>query len=182
MSFQLKPGFHRRRERVWDVGMKPRQLIDIFRRRMEPDGFEHNVNFDRTGRVRYPWDRMQDGDFFIAMVGDRSKLSMEVAFRQAAARHDIEVAIHPGTIDGHPCFRVTRVFKGIAMAKRRARGQGLFAPSHDVEARRRARSGDAIGVADTRADALPTPSGPTGGAYDRAALLEQARRRAMEEL
>jgi len=67
---------------------------------------------------------MELGDFFFAPIGSRSAKAMEVAFRQAAQRHDIEIAIvRMQTIEHGDCFRVTLVLFGLRSIKLNAQNR-----------------------------------------------------------
>lgn len=116
---------------------------------------------------------------------------MMTSFHQAAARHDIEIAVKHIELDGAPGFQVTRIQGGIRKLKLKANAMGKNVPVADVEAyyarqQRGRRSGVGyVGATDTPgqvADAPRAPSSPDPGPYDRATRLEQARRAAKEEL
>lgn len=127
-----------RREREWDKMIPTDTRKLVYRRRLgDPDGKQLEVLKTQKGR-KYPWAKMQDGDYFIAeIVG--SENSMRTAFKQGAVRNDFEIAIH--RVEGG--FRVTRTIGGIAEIKRRARAEGYKAPHFDMRAYYRARrSGD----------------------------------------
>lgn len=127
-----------RREREWDKMIPTDTRKLVYRRRLgDPDGEEREVMITPRGR-KYPWPKMQDGDFFVVEITG-SENSMRTAFKQGAVRNDFEVAIH--RVDGG--LRVTRVIGGIAEIKRRARAEGYKAPHFDMRAYYRARrSGD----------------------------------------
>jgi len=148
---------------------------------------------------------MLDGDFFIVPITGSEK-AMKVAFQQAAARHDIEISIHPWEMETEegepiPAFRVVRVIGGIRKIKAEARKRGVHAPSSDVKRfyRRQAawRRGEglttppAISIAPTLPTAPPVPIGEAataplgtdaGRRYDREQRLAEVKRRAALEL
>lgn len=191
------------REKAWDCAMSAETGNMVRKRRLNPDGVEIPVTKKTTRagpRHEYPWAKMGDGDFFIVPVHG-SRNSMTVGFRQAAARHDIEISISAWQRDGEECFRVIRVIGGIRKIKAAARTRGVFAPSSDIEAyyrrqseARRARGVDSPGATTTPpalVDAPPRgpgapPLAPLGTdavrRYDRDAMMAEQRRRAALEL
>lgn len=95
-------------------------------RRRAPTGFEHEVKIARRGDDEiqcYPWKELELGDFFLARVSGNEK-SLRIAFYQAAARHDYEIAILPVERDGLPFLRVTLVVIGVNKYKAAAEKQG----------------------------------------------------------
>ena len=104
--------------RKWDRAIPREDLDAIIARRQIPDGKQRYAQWDEvTERWRYPWDEMEEGDFFIVQIRGSIE-SMKVLFRQTAARKDFEVAVLPMTIDGVECLRATRVLNGIAALKK----------------------------------------------------------------
>jgi len=173
------------------------------RRRISPDGVERNIRTFKRGKevvYAYPWTKMLVGDFFVAPVGGRSKAGMQVAFRQAAARHDIEVSIQPWTMgDGSEAFRVIKVQENIKAVKRKAAAiRGINIPASDGRwlDRRKTYARVSAGI---REDERPKPvtvspsrpsrppvsveEGPSADiGYDRAERLRKAREAAAADL
>jgi hypothetical protein len=174
---------------------------------MIPDGAERKVVSKLVGgkwRHRFPWEQLNDGDFFIVPITGNDR-AMRVSFQQAAARHDIEISIHPSRVgppgeevDG---FRVCRIIGGIHKIKAEARKRGANTPSSDIKQyyRRQAawRRGEplttppAMSIAPTPPTAPLVPIGEAATAplgtdaqqrYDREQRLAEARRRAEIEL
>lgn len=168
-------------------------------RRMAPDGEEQIcTRVPRNGELvnKYPWEKMQIGDYFIApIIG--SKNSMLTVFRQTAARLDWEVAIADVVRDGQKCIRVTKILEGIAKIKAVARSRGAYAPSSDVDARKRyllrRRMGSGVPTDEAAPIApvsiLPSlPEAPIAAInpaqdfqYDRQKMLDEARLKAAKE-
>lgn len=192
------------REKPWDCALSSETGNAVRKRRLSPDGVELPVGKKSTRagmRFEYPWSKLMDGDFFIVPIHG-SRNSMTVGFRQAAARHDIEISISEWQRDGEECFRVIRVIGGIRKIKAAARTRGVFAPSSDIEAyyrrqaeARRAREGvDAAPATTPPAPLADAPGGTPGAAllaplgtdavrrYDRDALMTEQRKRAAMEL
>jgi hypothetical protein len=194
-----------RREKPWDCAMSSETGNLVRKRRMNPDGVERQVKQKTTRaglRYVFPWGELEDGDFFIVPTPkEGSRQSMLVGFRQAAARHDIEISVAVWDREGEECFRVIRVIGGIRKIKAAARQRGAFAPASDVEAyyarqaaRRRGDGGSmpaATSIAPTPPEASPVATdaaltAPLGTdaerRYDREQLLAERRRAAAREL
>lgn len=104
--------------RKWDRAIPREDLDAIIARRQIPDGEQRAAEWDEDLlRYSYPWDQMEEGDYFIVKVRG-SMESMKVLFRQTAARKDFEVAVLPMHIEGEQCIRVTRVINGISALKK----------------------------------------------------------------
>lgn len=117
------------RSRPYDI-LIPAPILDRIKdRRHSPDGVVHEVKtVVRAGRrvYNYPWSKMELGDFFIVPIGGRSKKAMRVAFQQAAARHDMEIAVKEVVLpDGSPAYRVTVVIIQVSRYKLAAVEEGI---------------------------------------------------------
>lgn len=193
-----------RREKPWDCALASETACAVRKRRMNPDGVEHPVSRKLTKaglRNILPWGALGDGDFFI-VEANKAVDAQRVSFCQAAARHDIEISVHPWKINtdgGEPisAFRVIRVIGGIRKIKAEARRRGANAPSSDIKhyyhRQRAARRGEvvtthpAISIAPTPPTAPPVAPGEAataplgtdaGRRYDRAAQMAENLRRA----
>lgn len=115
--------------RPYDVAIPAPLLAKIEARRFSPDGLMHNVPVTKRGGKRaykYPFRKMELGDFFIVPLDGRSEGSMRTAFYQAAARLDLEIAIKPWKLEGGvPGLRVTVVIIGVNGYKRKAEDFGV---------------------------------------------------------
>lgn len=188
------PEFRPVREKTWDRGMTSDVRRLVYARRFNPDGEQKQFRVF-SGKPRYPWKELEDGDYFIAPFDGKSRNATLVGFRQAAARHDIEIAIRPMLWGVMEAYRVTRVIGGVSVIKKLARARGANAPAHDPKLakarwqrcadRRAGETGapvDATQVADTPADPLGRPPGGQMDPYDRRAMLAAAIRRAQGDL
>lgn len=96
--------------------------------RISPDGLEVPVpRPSATGTIRYPWDALALGDYFLAPIGSRSPRAMIAGFRQAAARRDYEISVT--RIDDPRAggvFRVCLSAIGVRAAIQRAYERGLL--------------------------------------------------------
>ena len=131
-SFNAKPRakpsnlYHR----PWDRLLSVPGLKHMRDRRENPDGVERKVRQVQRGGEWinvYPWDKMQDGDFFVVPLRygtERDKRTFTSIFRSAACRYDYEIQIIQWTLniegEERPGFRVTRIQPGLASLKRRA--------------------------------------------------------------
>ena len=195
--------FNPRMERPWDVALTTAARKRAFDNRKNPTGDKVPVaEAERAGKTVnvYPWTKLEEGDFFVAKVRG-SENAMLTTFRQAAAKHDMEVAIHPWDDEESQYFRVTCVLKGISRIKARARSMGAHAPSfnwrkaEEYRTKRRSKTEeDASGVSILPSDPSTLPVHVDGVPLDeegaRAALLATRReaikrhleRAAMEEV
>lgn len=104
--------------RKWDRAIPREDLDTVIARRSRPDGKQRLAEWDEVNeRWTYPWNEMEDGDFFVVQIRSSAE-AMRVLFRQTAARRDFEVSVQPMTIDGEDCFRVVRVISGVAALKK----------------------------------------------------------------
>lgn len=110
------------KSRSYDLAIPPAVLAKVVERRRTPDGLCHDVNeIKRAGRrvYDYPFAQMELGDFFIVYIGNRSEKALRIAFYQAAARNDYEIAVTPWKMPGgSPGLRVTVVIIGLTRYKR----------------------------------------------------------------
>lgn len=98
--------------------MDPETRDIVVARRHSPDGQQRHAEWDDVRRCwTYPWNEMEEGDYFIVQVHGSIE-AMKVLFRQTAARKDFEVAVLPMVIDGEQCIRATRVINGVTELKK----------------------------------------------------------------
>lgn len=107
------------RTRPYDDFIPASLLPRVLARRENPDGERHQIGTTRrAGRTvnKYPWDKMQVGDFFEVPIGDKSEKAMRIAIAHAAARIDAEIAVRlVKDSKGQHCFRVTVVIRDVSI-------------------------------------------------------------------
>ena len=107
------------RARPYDDFIPGNLLPRVLARREHPDGIRHQVGTTRrAGRTvsSYPWSKMQVGDFFEVVIGDKSEKAMRVALAHAAARIDAEIAVRlTKDAKNQHCFRVTLVIRDVSI-------------------------------------------------------------------
>lgn len=107
------------RSRPYDDFIPGNLLLRVQARRENPDGIRHQIGTTRrAGRTvnKYPWDKMQVGDFFEVPIGTKSEKAMRIAFNQASARMDAEIAVRlVKDSKGQHCFRVTVVIRDVSI-------------------------------------------------------------------
>lgn len=107
------------RSRPYDDFIPGNLLSRVLARRENPDGIRHQIGTTRrAGRTvnKYPWDKMEVGDFFEVPIGNKSEKAMRVALAHAAARIDAEISVRlvKDSKDQH-CFRVTVVIRDVSI-------------------------------------------------------------------
>lgn len=116
----MKPG--PRYERFYDIAIPAPVLAQVMERRRCPTGFPHEVDIVLRGDeevYRYPFDKMELGDFFVVARRGRSEKSMRTIIKQAAARYDYELFIAPFQTPNGPGFRVCLTIIGVTKYKTR---------------------------------------------------------------
>lgn len=132
--------------RYYDDHIPADILAKVIECRRSPSGLEHKVKTDLRGSeevLRYPFNQMELGDFFIARLGGRTEASFRTIVRQAAARLDCELIITPWRIpSGGKAFRVCLTIIRVSrykLAWERATGKEVKVSDGKWKARRRQR-------------------------------------------
>lgn len=150
------------RERPYDIVMDDRFRAQVRARRVDPDGEPRKVGTMRRGGqtvLKYPWDKLLLGDFFIAPLnGCRYEIAANKMYQMARVR-DIEIALRRWDDNGTPSIRVTLVLKGIRELKHKARlHHKRDIPVHDREAYLKRRAAEQRAAYRRRRAASATPT------------------------
>lgn len=120
---------HNLYNRPYDKFIPSDLLVFVRKRRHTPNGFEKKVTQTvRAGQRcnKYPWDKMQIGDFFYVDLTGKSERAVRVGLHQAASRLDLELAIRPWKLpNGNPGLRVIKVLEGVSVFKKAAISAGV---------------------------------------------------------
>lgn len=114
-------------KKPWDAVLTPLIQHRVAERRIHPDGMPRVVGYTHSAgrrKMKYPWEKLEDGDFFIA-PHTSSPEAQKRGIQQSAARNDMEIVIVPVEHRGKKCWRVTKIQENITLIRTTAHRLGI---------------------------------------------------------